>query len=57
MAAIVIQMKIDVITLLLTQRTLNRFTAIIQCSDAKYKIASIPLIVWNFSIEGAIGIN
>ena len=30
-------MKIDIIILLLTQRTPNRFTAIIQLSNAKYK--------------------
>ena len=36
-------MKIDIIVVLLTQRTLNRFTAPIQRSDAKCKITHIPL--------------
>ena len=57
LGAIVVLMKIDVIILLLTQRTLNRFTAPIQRSDANVKITSIPLIACIFSTEGAIVIN
>ena len=50
-------MKIDVIMLLLTQRTLNRFTAQSNVTMPNVNVTNIPLIACNFSTEGAIDIN